>query len=214
MAVTDYMSKDLITITPDEHINKALDIMKGHQINQIPVLKEGKLKGLITREDIAAAMPSTSTSLSVYEVSYLISKAQISDVMEKNVATISSQAQLEDAVKILRDQNINVLVVVDNEAVKGILTKNDIFDAFLQIAGYDLLDSLFLRVKVVKDDKGVIAHLGSVLAENDFSILNLVVLRHPSERVLELHVKGQDVPKLTAALTSEGFDLEEIHAVG
>jgi acetoin utilization protein AcuB len=214
MAVQDYMSKDLITVGLDEHINKALDLMKHHQINQIPVLHEGKLKGLITREDIATAMPSISTSLSIYEINYLISKSLVSDVMQKNVATISSQAQLEDAVKILRDQNINVLVVVDNDAVKGIVTKNDIFDAFLQIAGYDLVDSVFLRIKVVEDSKGVIARLGTVLAENDFSILNLVVIRHENDRILELHVKGQEVSKLNTALANAGFDLEEVHSVG
>lgn len=213
MAVQDYMSKDLITVGLDEHINKALDLMKINQINQIPVLQEGKLKGLITREDIAKAMPSISTSLSVYEINYLISKSVVSDVMQKNVATISSQSQLEDAVKILRDQNINVLVVVDNEIVKGIVTKNDIFDAFLQIAGYDLVDSVFLRIKVVNDSKGVIARLGSVLAENDFSILNLVVIRHEVERILELHVKGKEISKLNTALANSGFDLEEVHSV-
>ncbi|BDR55646.1 CBS and ACT domain-containing protein [Xylocopilactobacillus apis] len=208
MAVIDYMTKDLITVSLDEHINEALDMMKSNHINQIPVLKDGKLAGLITREDIAAALPSSSTSLSVYEINYLISKAMISDVMEKDVATISSDAQLEDAVKIMLDRNINVVVVEDNNEVKGIVTKNDVFDAFLQIAGYDLKNSSFIRVKVAEDAKGVIAKIGEILANNGFTILNLVVIRHSVDRVIELHVEGKDLLKLNKDLTEAGFDLE------
>lgn len=214
MAVADYMSKDLITLSPDDHINKALDLMKSNQINQIPVVKDSKILGLITREDVAKSMPSTSTSLSIYEINYIISKSLISEIMQKDIATIKSTAQLEDAVKILRDQNINVLMVVDNEEIKGILTKNDIFDAFLQIAGYDLKDSVFIRIKVSEDSKGLLAKLGTVLAENDFSILNLVVVRHENDKILELHIKGYDVSKLNVELANQGFNIEEIHAVG
>lgn len=210
MAVSDFMSQDLITLTPDAKINRALDLMKSRKINQIPVLEGQQLKGLITRRDIAAAMPSPATSLSVYEVNYLISKATVSDIMQTSVPTIAPQAQLEAAIKMMREQNVSVVVVSDQDQVKGIITKNDIFDAFLQIAGYDLADSTFLRIKVVKDEKGIIGKLGEVLAQNDFFILNLVVVRHDQERILELHLKGTQTSQLNEALAAANFQVEEL----
>lgn len=210
MAVSDFMSQNLITVTPDAKINEVLDLMKKNKINQIPVLENKKLKGLITRRDIAAALPSQATSLSVYEVNYLISKATIADVMQTTVPTIAPKAQLEAAIKMMRDQNISVLIVADQDQVQGIITKNDIFDAFLQIAGYDLNDSIFLRIKVVKDNKGIIAKLAEILVQNDFFILNMVVVRHNQERILELHLKGSKVAELNQALVEANFQIEEL----
>ncbi len=212
MAVSDFMSQNLITVTPDAKINEVLDLMKKNKINQIPVLENKKLIGLITRRDIAAALPSPATSLSVYEVNYLISKATIADVMQTTVPTIAPKAQLEAAIKMMRDQNISVLLVADQDQVEGIITKNDIFDAFLQIAGYDLNDSVFLRIKVVKDNKGIIAKLGEILAQNDFLILNMVVVRHNQEKILELHLKGSQVAELNQALVAANFQIEELRS--
>ncbi|MGZ7126102.1 CBS domain-containing protein, partial [Streptococcus pyogenes] len=78
---------------------------------------------------IAEAMPSKATTLSVYEANYLLNKTTVGDVMEKKVLTISPDALLEDAIFIMRKNNIGVLPVVADGEVQGIITNNDIFDA-------------------------------------------------------------------------------------
>lgn len=83
MSVSDFMSKDLVVVHPETPIFDAVDLMKQHDIHRLPVLKDERLVGLITEGIISAAMPSKATSLSVYEVNYLLNKTTVGDVMEK-----------------------------------------------------------------------------------------------------------------------------------
>lgn len=119
MLVKDYMSKDVVSITPDTPIFEAVDLMKQKHIHRLPVIKQGKLVGLLTEGTIQEAMPSKATSLSVYEVNYLLNKMTVSDVMIKDVHTIKSDEFIEEAIKMMREYNIGVLPVLDeHESVK------------------------------------------------------------------------------------------------
>ena len=137
MTVRDFMTEKLVTVTPQTPIFDAIDLMKKHDIHRLPVMENQKLVGLITQGVIQESMPSKATSLSVFELNYLINKTKVGDVMLTDVTTIEADALLEDAIKVMRTKSIGVLPVMEKNQLVGIITNNDIFDAFLKISGYE-----------------------------------------------------------------------------
>lgn len=167
MAVRDFMTKNLITVTPQDPIFDAVDLMKEHDIHRLPVLKNDQLVGLITEGTIQAAMPSSATSLSIHETNFLLNKTTVQDVMVKKVATIAPDALLEEAISLMRAKKIGVLPVVKDEQLQGIITNNDIFDAFLKITGYNS-GGTRVTIQITKDHKGILATIAQTLADADF----------------------------------------------
>lgn len=206
MSVADFMTKKLITVRPKTRINDAVDLMKNHDIHRLPVLDNGQLVGLVTEGIIQAALPSKATSLSVYEVNYLLNKTTVADVMERDVRTIPADAVLEDAIYQMRHYKIGVLPVVDNGQLVGIITNNDIFDAFLNIAGYDQ-GGTTVTIKVTQNVAGFLAKVSDALAEHNYNILTLMVTDRADIRLIELHVDTTDATGVKAALTGAGFEL-------
>ncbi|WP_137597270.1 CBS and ACT domain-containing protein [Paucilactobacillus kaifaensis] len=206
MSVADFMTQKLITVRPTTRINDAVDLMKQNDIHRLPVLDSGRLVGLITEGIIQRALPSKATSLSVFEANYLLNKTTVADVMEKDVQTISPNSVLEDAIYAMRKHNIGVLPVVNGAELVGIITNNDIFDAFLNISGYGR-GGTNVTVHVKKDELGFIAKLGETLASHKYNILTLVVTRRDAEQSIEIHVDSEDTVGITNALTEAGFDV-------
>ena len=211
MSVSDFMSTELITVSPETPIFDAIDLMKKHDIHRLPVLEQGKLVGLITEGIIQEAMPSKATSLSVYEVNYLLNKTTVRDVMIKKVETIAPDALLEDAISIMRSNNIGVLPVIDGEELKGIITNNDIFDAFLKITGYND-GGTRVTIQLLEDHKGILAHIAQTLADKDFSIATIVVNRMNDQTIVEIQVESQDVTSIKQVLEDAGYTI--VNAVG
>lgn len=208
MSVKDFMSADLVVVDPQTKIFDAVDLMKKHDIHRLPVIDNGKLIGLITEGTIQEALPSKATSLSVYEANYLLNKTVVADVMIKDVKTIHPKAQLEDAVYIMRQNNIAVLPVLDNDQLVGIITNNDIFDAFLKLAGYHEGGSR-IQVRIQEDKKGVLAEIAKVLADNDYSILTVIIDHVEGAAIVELQMQAKEPEKIKALLEQAGFEVTE-----
>ncbi len=204
MSVSDFMTTDLVTVTPDTPIFDAVDLMKKHDIHRLPVLENNQLVGLITEGIIQEAMPSKATSLSVYEVNYLLNKTTVRDVMIKDIETISPEALLEDGIAIMRSKNIGVLPVVEGPNLLGIITNNDIFDAFLKITGYNN-GGTRVTIQIKEDQKGILADIAQLLANNDFSIATIVVNRVSDGTIIEIQVESQAVATIQQALESAGY---------
>lgn len=204
MSVSDFMTKNLVVVAPDTPIFDAIDLMKQHDIHRLPVLQQDKLVGLITEGIIQEAMPSKATSLSVYEANYLLNKTTVGDVMEKNVLTIAPDALLEDAIYKMRENKIAVLPVVEKEAVKGIITNNDIFAAFLKITGYND-GGTRISLQIADDHVGILAEITKLLAKHDFSILTIVVNRMELATIVEIQVQSRNVEKVKEVLTEAGY---------
>lgn len=204
MSVSDFMTKKLIIVEPKTPIFDAVDLMKKHDIHRLPVLDHGKLVGLITEGIIAEAMPSKATTLSVYEANYLLNKTTVGDVMEKKVLTIAPDALLEDAIYIMRKNNVGVLPVVEKDEVKGIITNNDIFDAFLKITGYND-GGARITLQITDDHKGILADIAKLFSDNDYSIQTIVVNRMELYTILEIHFESRSVDKLKQILTDAGY---------
>lgn len=208
MSVKDFMSADLVVVDPQTKIFDAVDLMKKHDIHRLPVIDNGKLVGLITEGTIQEALPSKATSLSVYEANYLLNKTVVADVMIKDVKTIHPKAQLEDAVYTMRQNNIAVLPVLDNDQLVGIITNNDIFDAFLKLAGYHEGGSR-IQVRIQEDKKGVLAEIAKVLADNDYSILTVIIDHVDGAAIVELQMQAKEPEKIKTLLEQAGFEVTQ-----
>ena len=136
MYVRNRMTINPITVTPDTTIATALEIMREKNINRIPVVKDGKLVGIITERKLMEVSPSSATSLSIFEINYLLAKTKVEQVMTKKVVTVAPDDLLEIAALKMRDNKVGGLPVVENGKVVGIITESNIFDAFIEIMGF------------------------------------------------------------------------------
>ena len=153
MYVKNKMTKDPICIDISSKISEAVDLMSEHGLHRLPVVKGGKLAGLLTEGQIARKEPSKATSLSIYELNYLLSKTSVDAIMIRDVITIHEDRLLEDAALLMLRHDIGCLPVInDSNDVVGILTQNDVFAAFLDILGYRERGS---RI-TVGSDRGII----------------------------------------------------------
>jgi acetoin utilization protein AcuB len=131
--VKDWMTSDVVTISPDTTLPDAHRLMDEKSIRRLPVLKDGKLVGIVTRGDVRGAEPSGATTLSIWELHYLLAKVKIKEVMTPNPITISQDATIGEAAQEMLDNRISGLPVVDSGGnVVGIITESDIFGMVVQ----------------------------------------------------------------------------------
>lgn len=136
MLVQDWMTSIVATIEDDDSIMKASKLMKQNRIQHLPVLKEGRLVGIISDRDLKEAQPSKATSLDIHELYYLMEEVKIKSIRSSQLFTITPEATLEKAAALMQKYNISALPVVDAKGgLQGIITKGDVFRAFVAISG-------------------------------------------------------------------------------
>lgn len=136
MLVKKWMSKNVITLDVNDYMAGAVFLMKQHKIRRLPVVKKGKLVGILTDRDLKQASASGATSLEIHELLYLISKIKVEDIMTKEPITIAPDYTVEEAAQILLENRISGLPVLDQEGnLVGIITQTDIFKALVSLTG-------------------------------------------------------------------------------
>ncbi len=184
MYVRSRMSKNPITITRETTIAEALDIMRNNSIRRLPVMEKDKLVGIVTERDLIEVSPSPATSLSVFEINYLLAKMKIGDVLPKrqNVITVSPDALLEEAALLMRDHKIGALPVCEDGKLVGIITETNIFDAFIDLLG---VREQGIRITILTVDKpGVLADMAEVIRDCGANISRIAVFRENTEKAL------------------------------
>ncbi|HCM89071.1 MULTISPECIES: CBS and ACT domain-containing protein [Vagococcus] len=205
MLVKDYMSKNLVTISKGTKIFDAIELMNQKNIHRIPVTENNAIIGLITEGTIQEAMPSKATSLSVYEANYLLNKTIVEDVMINEVEVILEDCLLEDAIFQMRQYKINVLPVLNaSHELVGIITNNDIFDAFLNITGYKEPGTR-IAIKIEKDHEGVLADLTQIFANNNLNIIQIVVYRKEKRPIIVIQTTSEESKKIKNILKNAGY---------
>jgi acetoin utilization protein AcuB len=130
------MTHNPITVTGDVSIAEAMERMKREKVRRFPVVdKNRKLIGIVTYQDLMHASPSTATSLSMWEISYLLAQVKVREVMTKKVVTTTEDTLLEDAARLMVDNQIGSLPVMRDGLIVGIITESDIFRIFLEMLG-------------------------------------------------------------------------------
>jgi acetoin utilization protein AcuB len=130
--VRAWMTSDVITVTRDTPVPEAHRIMSEKQIRRLPVVDNDRLVGIVTRGDVREAAPSDATSLSIWELNYLITNLKIERIMSPDPITISPEASIGEAAQLMLDHKISGLPVVDANKIVGIITESDIFRIIVQ----------------------------------------------------------------------------------
>ena len=200
----------MVYISPDTTIAHAADMMREQKLHRLPVIENDQLVGLVTEGTIAEASPSKATSLSIYEMNYLLNKTKVGDVMIRDVVTISQFASLEDATYLMLKNKIGILPVVDNEQLYGVITDRDIFKAFLEVSGYG---EEGVRLRFVTENKvGVLEQIIRLLVEENLNISNTVnIPRKDGKVVIEVQLAGDiDMELLKKKFEEHAIELAEI----
>lgn len=201
MLVGERMSYPVITVTSDMPISEALRILKSEKIYRAPVVDNGKLVGIVTNDDILNASPSKVSTLSVWEMNYLLSKVTVKDVMTRKVYTVKEDTLIEDAARILADHGIGGLPVMRGVEVVGIITETDLFKLFLEMMGARFPG---IRVSVLlPDQEGEIAKLTQAIYKAGGCLLALGTFAGESASNFEVmfKVSGLDQKKIKAILS-------------
>jgi acetoin utilization protein AcuB len=136
MLVKNWMSKKVITIDENDSMQEAINLIKQHKIKLLPVMKKGKLSGIVSDRDLKKASASDATTLDVHELLYLISKIKIKDIMSKKLVTVPFDYTIEETASILLDNDISGAPVIDNDKrLVGIITQADIFKVIISLTG-------------------------------------------------------------------------------
>jgi acetoin utilization protein AcuB len=186
--------------------------MGRNNFHRLPVVDEsGALIGLVTQGVVEESSGAQSTSLSIFELNYLLSKRKVSDIMITDVKTTTEDVFLEEAAKIMIDNNISVLPVVDaDRKVLGIITEKDMFQAFVDLLGYGKRGTRFV-IRCV-DQPGYFQGISKLFADNLANVESLAVF-HTEERGTEVVVKATGeipVEKMRDILLKAGYTITEI----
>jgi len=190
MLVNERMSRPVISVTPDEPIHDVLAMFKKEHIRRAPVMKDGKLVGIISQGDLLNASPSPVTTLSVWEMNYLLSKVTVKNVMSKKVISVTRDTPIEEAARIMADKKIGGLPVLDEDKVVGMITETDLFKVFLELMG---ARDKGIRVTATVDDKpGELAKVTKAIAEagGNFVSFGFFSGADASTKVLTFKVEG------------------------
>jgi acetoin utilization protein AcuB len=174
MLVGERMTRDPVTIRDDEGIDEGLKLMRDRKVRRLPVLdRHGRMIGIVADTDLLHAAPSPVSSLSVYEMHYLLARLKIKQVMTSPVITVNPDTPLEDAARIMVEKKIGGLPVIEDGKLVGIITETDIFKILLELLGA-WASGLRLTVSV-QDAKGVLAQLTRAIADLGGNIISLVI---------------------------------------
>ncbi|MCH3917166.1 MAG: CBS and ACT domain-containing protein [Spirochaetia bacterium] len=214
MIIERRMTRNPVTATPDMSIADASALMKHEKVHRLPVLDEEKhLIGIISEKDILYATPSPASSLSIHEMAYLLSRLTVGKLMTKDVVTITKDVTVEEAAKMMVDQDLSCLPVIENGKLIGIITKSDMFKILLELFG---ARHYGIRISFLVEDKiGTIARISAALAKENINIITLGTFMgtDPSNAICTLKVQGASEAKvlqIIEPLVSEILDAQEV----
>ena len=211
MLVKERMSTRMIVAAPDVPVAEALNTMRSERIRRMPVVdKSGSLVGIVSDRDLLHASPSPATSLSVWEITYLLSRIVVRDVMTKDVITVTEDTPLEDAARIMADNKIGGLPVMRGTSVVGIITETDLFKMFLDLLG--ARERGVRATVLVPNVPGELARLTAAITQNGGNIVALVQSAGTgsSNRRVLVKVTGIAREALVGVLRPTASEIEDV----
>ncbi|MDD5093052.1 MAG: CBS domain-containing protein [Dehalococcoidia bacterium] len=198
MLVRDIMTTNVVTIPSSTPIMDARKIMEAHKFERLPVVDKGKLVGIVTKNVLQRAAPSAATSLSVWEINYLLAKMTVREAMRKSVITVSPDASVEAAATLAQNHGVGSLPVVENDKLVGILTTNDYFYKILN----PLLGINVSGQRIVVREGGTpdrICKTMQILQEEGVAVKAIYTsgTEDAAEKDLFLHLDTEDMKKVT-----------------
>lgn len=202
MLVRDWMTKEPVVITEKTSLEEAWRTMRDKQVRHLPVVKKDRtLIGLVTLSDLLKAQPSPATTLSVWEINFLLGKMVVKDIMKRKIIVVNEDCPVEEAALVMRESKIGSLPVVRDRELVGIITEADLFDVFTeQLAARRTGSRLTM---LIADKKGELARLTGRITEAGGNILSLTTLqpKGSADYVATVKVEGVSQDDLIKAVS-------------
>ncbi len=211
MFVKERMTRQPVVAAPDLPVPHALKLMHDKHIRRLPVVdKGGRLVGIASEKDLLLASPSPATSLSVWEISYLLSEIKLRDVMTAKVVTVTEDTPLEDAARIMTDNKIGGLPVMAGDALVGIITETDLLGAFVELLG--ARESGVRATMLVRNQPGELARLTRAIADSGGNIIALADYAgtDPDNREVLVKANGIALAEVVSALTPAVLEIVDV----
>lgn len=207
MYIYEKMTKNVVSVKPDYSVSKAFQILTETKHSQLPVVDDNnKLLGLVTEKLLAEVNPSRATCLSVYEINYLLSKTKVRDIMRSGVFKVNQDALIEDAALIMKENRIGSLPIVDNNNnLVGIVTRVDIFKAFIDILGVKVPGT---RISLRASEKvGELAEISQIIANHNINIKNISNFANSFGREVIIKLDSFETEGLVNDLKQKGYEI-------
>jgi len=204
MLVGARMTHPVITVHPKIPVHDALNLMRREHIRRLHVVdKKGNLIAMVSESDLLHASPSDVTSLSIYELNYLLSKITVSNIMTTDVITVAEDTPIEEAARMMADNKIGGLPVVRKNKVVGIITETDLFKVFLELLG--AREQGIRLSAIVQDTPGELAQLTKAIFDNGGNIIALGTFLGESSENREIVLKVSGIESETLKETIEPY---------
>ena len=205
MLVKDWMTPAPLTIAPDTVVLEALKLLKAHKFRRLPVVDGAKLVGIVTDKDLKDAMPTKATTLSVWELNYLLAKLTVREVMASPVKTCRAADTLESAALTMQSKKIAGLPVLDGAgALVGMLTITDVLGAFTQVLGLTE-GGLRLTLEMPDVPGSLVAASQAIQPANIVSVATAGSSN--GKRKFVIRATGDTLEGLSERLTEAGIDV-------
>jgi len=211
MKVRDIMNYNVITIPSSTSVAEAKRFMNAHKIRHLPVVDKGKLEGIVTDRSIEHVSPSKATSLSVWEMSYLLEKTPVKEIMRKDVFTIDPDMDAEKAVTIAQKNKVSSAVVIEKNRVTGIVTAEDFFYKIINpLLGIDIPGTRIEFAGVLNKATGsaTLENLLSIIHKLNYRITTIHIEDTVEGKTKDvcIHIDSDDVGKLMDEFKAQGYN--------
>jgi len=208
MFIRDVMTMNVVSIPSNTTIADTKRIMEAHKIRRLPVVDRGKLVGMVTEHKLEAYTPSKATSLSVWEISYLLGNTTVKDIMEKNIVTVNPEMTVEEALALAQEKKVGALPVLEDGRLVGIVTTNDFF---YKIANPTLgIGMPGTRIQITtKTDKNILEDICKLVSQKGMNILTLHMISSTEigGKDIVVHVDTENVSEMVKELKDKGYDV-------
>jgi acetoin utilization protein AcuB len=208
MKIKDVMTRNPITADSETLVLDAQRIMKENNIRRLPIVDKGKLVGIVTKHDLLEASPSPATSLSIFELNYLLSKMKVKEIMKKNPLTLTPDTPFEEALGLGQEKKIGSFPVVENGKLVGIATESDIIRFVTRVLGIKEEGSR-ITIEGLGGKLGDLEKIVSIANQHHTVILSMMSLPRPGNKdwMIVLRLKTNDPDPVVKDLKKAGFNV-------
>ncbi|ABU57617.1 MULTISPECIES: CBS and ACT domain-containing protein [Roseiflexus] len=212
MLVGERMSAPVITVAPKTTVSDALMLFREKRIRRAPVIDHHRLVGIVAERDLLFASPSPITSLSVWELNYLLSKLTVDEVMTHEVITVAEDTPIEEAARIMADKRVGGLPVMRGHDVVGIITETDLFKILLELMS---VREHGVRVTALLDDRpGMLARLSTAVFQANGNFISFGQFdKEDGARLITFKISGLTLDQVKATIApvvKQVFDIREV----
>jgi acetoin utilization protein AcuB len=212
MLVKNWMTKEVVTVRPEETMMKASKLMKDHDIRRLPVVDDkSRLTGIVSDHDVKEASPSKATTLDVHELYYLLSEIKVKDIMTQNPLALHLEDTVEKAAVVMTDRHVGGLPVVDDDnVVRGIITETDVFRVLIDITR--VRDGGLQMAFTLSREPGALKPVLQDIAQHGARILSIMTVYPPGDPNRRAYIRIAEMDRSqTNALREELEKKYDLH---